>query len=176
MAKMRMGDISKFLHEVLGDVEEQVQLAIHKEVADKVGHISAITIQAQMRAKGIHRAKATGTHLKRSRKEQAAANKYGSMLDTYYKVWSQPDMNRDIVFAGNTLAAYKARFRNDGWKNHHYWEQKGPNSGSGNDYEGKHFIEDARKILSMEIPKFVQRSASQALSRHRTYKKNIKVG
>jgi len=173
---MRMEiDIAGLMQQALDDVTNDIQLAMHKEIAEKLGTVSAITIQMQMRAKGIHRAKATGTHLKRSKKEQAAANRYGSMLDTYYKVWRQQDMNRDIVFAGQTLAAYKARFRNDGWKNHHYWEKTGPGSGSGNDYAGEHYIEASQEILRREAPKIVANIARRVLQNQKYYKAKHKV-
>jgi hypothetical protein len=98
------------------------------------------------------------------------------MLDTYYKVWQSKDMNMDIVFGGQTLAAYKARFRNDGWKNHHYWEKKGPGSGSGNDYAGEHYIEDSHKILRREAPKLVAAVARRVLSNPTYFKAKHKIG
>lgn len=177
MAKMRMEmDIAALMQKAMKNVQSDVQLAMHKEVGEKLGQVTAITVQAQMRAKGIRRAKATGTHRKRSKKEQAAANRYGSMLDTFYKVWRSKDMNTDIVFGGQTLASYKARFRNDGWKNHHYWEQEGPGSGSGNDFAGEHYIESARKILRREAPKLVASVARRVLSNPKYFKVKHKVG
>jgi len=168
---MKMGmDIAAIMQQALKSVENDVQLAIHKEVANKVGSVTATTIQAQMRAKGIRRAKLTGTHDKRSATEKAKANRYGSMLDTYYKVWRSKDMNRDIVFAGQTLSDYKARFRNDGWKNHHYWGEP-----SGNDVGGEHYIEAAQKILSREIPKLVRSTMQRVLSNPKQFKAKYKI-
>ena len=177
MAKMRAGvDIASLMQKALKNVQNDVQLAMHREVAEKLGMATSITIQMQMRAKGIRRAKATGTHLKRSAKEQAAANKYGSMMDTHYKTWFQLDMNRTMVFGGQTLSAYKARFRNDGWKNHHYWEKKGPGSGSGNDYPGEHYIEASQKILRREAPKLIAAVARRVLTHPKYFKVKHKVG
>jgi hypothetical protein len=171
MAKMKMGmDIAAIMQQALKSVENDVQLAIHKEVANKVGSVTATTIQAQMRAKGIRRAKLTGTHDKRSATEKAKANRYGSMLDTYYKVWRSKDMNRDIVFAGQTLADYKARFRNDGWKNHHYWGEP-----SGNDVGGEHYIEAAQKILVREVPKLVRSTMQRVLANPKQFKAKYKI-
>ena len=171
MAKMKMEmDIAAIMQQALQHVESAVQLAIHKEVANKVGSVSATTIQAQMRAKGIRPAKATGTHNKRSIKEKARADKYGSMLNTFYKVWRSDDLNKDIVFAGQTLAAYKARFRNDGWKNHHYWGKP-----SGNDVGGEHYIESSRKILEREVPKLVQSTMQRVLANPRQFKAKYKI-
>ncbi len=175
MAKMKMGlDIAAIMQQALKSVENDVQLAIHKEVANKVGNVTATTIQAQMRAKGIRPAKATGTHDKRSKSEKAKADRYGSMLDTYYKVWRSKDMNRDIVFAGQTLAAHKARFRNDGWRNHHYWRTK-EQGGSGNDVAGKHFIESSQKILAIEIPKLVRSTMQRVLANPKQFKAKYKI-
>ena len=167
--KMEM-DVAAIMQQALQHVESAVQLAIHKEVANKVGSVSATTIQAQMRAKGIRSAKATGTHNKRSKKEKARADKYGSMLNTFYKVWRSDDLNKDIVFAGQTLAAYKARFRNDGWKNHHYWGKP-----SGNDVGGEHYIESSRKILEREVPKLVQSTMQRVLANPRQFKAKYKI-
>jgi hypothetical protein len=175
MAKMKMEmDVAAIMQQALQHVESAVQLAIHKEVANKVGSVSATTIQAQMRAKGIRSAKATGTHNKRSKKEKARADKYGSMLNTFYKVWRSDDLNKDIVFAGQTLAAYKARFRNDGWKNHHYWKPRG--NGSGNDVGGEHYIEASQKILRREVPKLITSTASRVLSNPKKYTRRHRVG
>lgn len=171
MAKMKMGmDIAAIMQQALKGVESAIQLAAHKEVANKIGVHTATTIQAQMRAKGIRPAKLTGTHDKRSPKEKARANKYGSMLDTYYKVWRSKDMNRDIVFAGQTLAAYKARYRNDGWKNHHYWGEP-----SGNDVGGEHYIEAAQKILAQDVPKLVQSTMQRVLANPKQFKAKYKI-
>jgi len=171
MAKMKMGmDISALLQQAFSHVQADIQMAIHKEVANKIGHVSATTIQAQMRAKGIRPAKLTGTHNKRSKTEQAKANKYGSMLDTYYKVWRNKNMDTDIVFAGQTLAAYKARFRNDGWKNHHYWGEP-----SGNDVGGEHYIESSRKILAVEIPKLAISTAQRVLANPKKFKRKYRI-
>jgi hypothetical protein len=171
MAKMKMGmDIAAIMQQALKGVQNDVQLAMHKEVANKIGVHTATTIQAQMRAKGIRPAKLTGTHDKRSPKEKARANKYGSMLDTYYKVWRSKDMNRDIVFAGQTLAAYKARFRNDGWKNHHYWGEP-----SGNDVGGEHYIEAAQKILAQDVPKLVQSTMQRVIAKPKQFKAKYKI-
>jgi hypothetical protein len=171
MAKMKMGmDIAAIMQQALKGVQNDVQLAMHKEVANKVGTVTATTIQAQMRAKGIRPAKLTGTHDKRSAKEKARANKYGSMLDTYYKVWRSKDMNRDIVFGGQTLAAYKARFRNDGWKNHHYWGEP-----SGNDVGGEHYIEAAQKILSREVPALVRSTMKSVLANPKKFTAKYKI-
>ena len=171
MAKMKMGmDIAAIMQQALKSVENDVQLAIHKEVSHKVGVHTATTIHAQMRAKGIRPAKLTGTHDKRSTSQKAKANKYGSMLDTYYKVWRSKDMNRDIVFAGQTLAAYKARFRNDGWKNHHYWGEP-----SGNDVGGEHYIEASRKILAVEIPKLAISTAQRVLANPKKFKRKYRI-
>lgn len=167
--KMEM-DIAAIMQQALQHVESAVQLAIHKEVANKVGSVSSTTIQAQMRAKGIRPAKATGTHNKRSKKEKARADKYGSMLNTFYKVWRSDDLNKDIVFAGQTLAAYKARFRNDGWKNHHYWGKP-----SGNDVGGEHYIESSRKILEREVPKLIQSTMQRVLANPRQFKAKYKI-
>lgn len=168
---MKMGmDIAAIMQEALKGVESAIQLAAHKEVANKVGTVTATTIQAQMRAKGIRPAKLTGTHDKRSPKEKARANKYGSMLDTYYKVWRSKDMNRDIVFGGQTLAAYKARFRNDGWKNHHYWGEP-----SGNDVGGEHYIEAAQKILSREVPALVKSTMKSVLANPKKFTAKYKI-
>jgi hypothetical protein len=176
MAKMKMGmDIAAIMQQALKSVENDVQLAIHKEVSHKVGVHTATTIHAQMRAKGIRPAKLTGTHDKRSTSQKAKANKYGSMLDTYYKAWRSKDMNRDIVFAGQTLAAYKARFRNDGWKNHHYWEKSGQGSGSGNDVGGEHYIEAAQKILAQDVPKLVQSTMQRVLANPKQFKAKYKI-
>jgi len=171
MAKMRMGiDLSDLFAKALEGVRADIQLAVHKEVGNKVGQISASTIQQQMRNKGIKRAKATGTHNKRSRKEKAAANQYGSMLDTYYKVWRSKDLNKDIVFAGTTDASYKARFRNDGWTNHHYWGEN-----SGNNVSGKGFIEDSQKILERQIPAVVNSTMKRVLANPAKYKRKYKI-
>ncbi len=176
MAKMRMEmDIAALMQKAMKDVTNDLQVAMHKEIGEKLGQVTSITIQKQMRAKGIRRAKSTGTQRKRSKKKQAAANKYGSMLDTFYKVWRSQYMNRDIVFSGQTLAAYKARFRNDGWKNHHYWELKGKGSGSGNDVDGEHYIEDSRKIMRREAPKIVSNTARRVLQNQKFYKGKHKV-
>ena len=171
-----MGDISNLLLEAMSDAQNSVQLAIHNEVATKLGQVTAITIEQQMRAKGIRRAKATGTHKKRSRKEQAAADKYGSMLDVYYKIKRSRDQSTDIVSAGQLLtgAAYKARFRNDGWKNHHYWKPRG--NGSGNDVGGEHYIEASQKILRREVPKLITSTASRVLSNPKKYTRRHRVG
>jgi hypothetical protein len=60
---MKMGmDIAAIMQQALKGVQNDVQLAMHKEVANKVGTVTATTIQAQMRAKGIRPAKLTGTH------------------------------------------------------------------------------------------------------------------
>lgn len=171
MAKMRMGiDLSDLFSQALKGVKADIQMAIHKEVGNKVGQISASTIQQQMRNKGIKRAKATGTHNKRSRKERAAANRYGSMLDTYYKVWRSKDLNKDIVFAGLTDASYKARFRNDGWSNHHYWGKN-----SGNSVSGKGYIESSQRILRRQIPSVVHSTMQRVLANPRKYKRIYKI-
>ena len=175
MAKMKMEmDIAAIMQQALNHVESAVQLAIHKEVANKVGSVSATTIQAQMRAKGIRAAKATGTHNKRSIEEKARANKYGSMLNTFHKVWRSDDLNKDIVFAGQTLAAYKARFRNDGWKNHHYWKTK-KQGGSGNDVGGEHYIESSRKILEREVPKLIQSTMQRVLANPKKFTAKYRI-
>jgi hypothetical protein len=166
MAKMKSQiDITTLLQQAMIGVRNDIQLAMHREFAQKIGQVAAVTIQAQMRAKGIRRAKATGTHLKRSKKEQAAANRYGSMLDISYKVWRSQDMNMDIVFAGQTLSAYKARFRDDGWKNHHYWGNP-----SGNDYGKEDYIDSAKSILRREVPSLVRSVARRVLANPKRYK------
>lgn len=172
MAKMRMGiDLSALFKKALKGVEADIQRAVHKEVGNKVGQISASTIHQQMVAKGIRRAKATGTHKKRSLKEQAAANRYGSMLDTYYKVWRSKDLNKDIVFAGLTTAAYKARFRNDGWDNHHHWGKN-----SGNSIAGKNYIDASKKILRRQVPSVVSSTMKQVLANPKKYKRKYRIG
>ena len=96
------------------------------------------------------------------------------MLNTFYKVWRSDDLNKDIVFAGQTLAAYKARFRNDGWKNHHYWKTK-KQGGSGNDVGGEHYIESSRKILEREVPKLIQSTMQRVLAKPKQFTAKYKI-
>ena len=171
MAKMKLGDITALVQEAVRDLESNLQLAVHKEAGQKLGKISAITLEQQMRAKGIRRAKSTGTHKKRSKKERAAANRYGSMLDVYYKVWRSKDRSRAIVFAGQTQASYKARFRNDGFTNHHYWGWN-----SGNSVPGKHFVESSHKIIKASLPMIVSRTVRKAVANPKKYKRKFNIG
>lgn len=170
MAKFKVGDFTKFFEQQVKLLEGDIQLAVHKNAANKLSKMSAITLEMQMRAKGVRRAKATGSHDRRLPAEKIKAEKHGSMLDVYYKVWRSKDRSKSIIFAGQTSAAYKARFVNDGFSNWHWW---GKNTGK--DVKGKHFIEASHKIVKAEIPKVIQNSISSVLKRRKKQKRNYKV-
>ena len=164
-------DVTFLLASMIGDLEDKLQLAIVKDLGPKIGRISAVTIQQQMRAKGVKRAKATGTHNKRSKKEKAAANRYGSMLDTYYKVHKVKELNYYMIFAGQTQAYYKARMVNSGFNNHHYWGKN-----SGNSVAGKHFYESSIKIIKTGLPGMIKQSMRRALANPKKFKRQYRIG
>ena len=170
MAKFKIGQITEYLNEQIKHLEGDIQLAVHKNAANKLSKMSAITLEMQMRAKGVKRAKATGSHDRRSVLEKIKADKHGSMLDVYYKVWRSKDRSKSMIFSGQTSAAYKARFVNDGFSNWHWW---GNNTGS--DVRGKHFIEASHKIVKAEIPKVIENSISSVLKKRKKQKRNYKV-
>jgi len=170
MAKFKLGNFTKFLEEQVKHLEGDVQLAVHKNASNKLAKMSAITLERQMAAKGVRRAKATGTHNLRLPKEKDKADRVGSMLDVYYKVWRSKDRSKSIIFAGQTSASYKARFVNDGFNNHHWWGQA-----TGINVKGKHFIEASHKIMRAELPKIIEKSINDVLKRRKKRRKNFTV-
>ena len=170
MAKFKVGQITEYLNERIKHLEGEIQLAVHKDAGEKLAKTAAITLEMQMRAKGVKRAKSTGSHDRRSVLEKIKADKHGSMLDVYYKVWRSKDRSKSMIFAGQTSAAYKARFVNDGFSNWHWW---GNNTGS--NVRGKHFIEASHKIVNAEIPKVVSKSISNAISKSKKKKRNYTI-
>ena len=170
MAKFRLGDFTKFFNEQVKHLENDIQLAVHKKASNKLAQMSAITLEKQMAAKGVRRAKSTGTHNLRLPKEKEKANKHGSMLDVYYKVWQSKDRAKSIVFAGQTSAAYKARFVNDGFQNHHWWGQA-----TGINVKGKHFVEASHIIMRRELPKVIFKSISSFMQGRGKKKKTYTI-
>ena len=175
MAEMRVElNVAELMQQIASSVEKDVQIAMHREIANRIAKVSASTLESQMRASGIRRAKETGTHDKRSEKEKAKANKYGSMLDIFYKVYRGTKIGKDIVLAGQTKAAYKARFRDKGWSNHHYWSTK-QQGGSGNDVTGVKYVDDAKRILEAEIPPLVESTAAEVLANPKKFKRKYRI-
>jgi len=170
MAKFKVGDWTKFFYEQVQHLEGDIQLAVHKNASNKIAKMAAKTLETQMRVKGVRRAKATGSHDRRLPAEKIKAEKHGSMLDVYYKVWRSKDRSKSIIFAGQTSAGYKARFVNDGFSNWHWW---GRNTGI--DVKGKHFIESTHKIIEAEKAKIVADSIETVLKRRRKVKKTFTV-
>ncbi len=170
MAKFKLGDFTKFFQEQVKHLEGDIQLAVHKNASNKLAKMSAITLERQMAVKGVRRAKSTGTHNLRLPKEKDKAGRVGSMLDVYYKVWRSKDRSKSIIFAGQTSAAYKARFVNDGFQNHHWWGQA-----TGINVKGKHFIEASHKIIRAELPKVIDKSINDVLKRRKKRRKNFTV-
>ena len=170
MAKRKI-DITHVMQAVLKDVEGKVALAVYKEAAQKIGQVSATVIHQQMNRKGVNRAKQTGTHKKRSEKEKAKANRYGSMLDTSYKVWRAKDNRAFVVFAGQTGAGYKARFVNDGFSNHHYWGKP-----SGNNVARRDYLTPSRKIVFAGSKKIVEQTLKKVVAKNKKKQAKRTIG
>lgn len=170
MAKMKPKDISGFIHNAVKHLESKLQLAIYKDLAPKIAKTTAITIEQQMQAKGVRRAKETGTHNMRLPKEQAKADRVGSMLDVYYKVWRSRDGHVTKVMAGQTSAGYKARFIDQGFSNHHWWGQA-----TGINVRGKKYIEAAEKIMDAQLTKLIDASVKKAMADPKKFKKRYGI-
>ena len=170
MAKMKQKDISGIINDAIKHLDTKLQLAIHKELAPKIGKTTAVTIEQQMRAKGVRRAKETGTHKMRLPDEQAKADRVGSILDVYYKIWRPRDGHMTKVMAGQTTAGYKARFVDQGFSNHHWWGQA-----TGINVRGKGFIKAAEKIMDSQLPKLIDATVQKAMANPKKFKKKYRI-
>jgi hypothetical protein len=157
-------DFSAFLEKVASKLQENILLEMRDEAAVKVAKMGAVTVRREMRRAGIRMSTATGTHLGRSTIQKSRREKYGSVLETGYKVSeAEKSYSKDIeVRSGVTKGRHHVgRFLSDGTvKNRNNWGRD-----SGAPVAKTDWMSKARKIVDASSSSIVKKALKKSLKK-----------
>ena len=157
-------DFSAFLEKVAKKLQDNVLLEMRDDAAVKVAKMGAVTVRREMRRAGIRMSTATGTHLGRSTIQKSRREKYGSVLETSYKISNaEKSYQNDIeVRSGVTKGRHHiGRFLSDGTvKNRNNWGRDSGAPVAKTDWMGK-----ARKIVDASSSAIVKKALNKSLKK-----------